>query len=136
MIANGAGLTLQAGLQLRFDVGAYLDVGYSTPASFHVAGTATNPVRMSGHGSFWGYTPTSPDGYGILLGNKVTSSKIQNLILDDLPANGISVETQQPGVVDISNVTMTTWTPAVARTVQACCSGTSRPRTSTTTPSS
>lgn len=122
-VTNGASLTLQAGLQLRFDVGAYLNVGYSTPASFHVAGTATNPVRMAGHGSFWGYTPASPDGYGILLGSDATAASIQNLILDDLPANGISVQTQQPGVVDISNVTMTTWTPAIARTVLAVLRG-------------
>lgn len=118
-LASGAGLTLQAGMQLRFDVGAYLRVGSSTPASLQIAGTATNPVRMAGHGSFWGYTPASPDGYGILLGYYATAASIQNLILDDLPANGISVQTQQPGVVDISNLTMTTWTPAVARTVQA-----------------
>jgi len=118
-IQSGAHLTLQAGSNLLFDIGSYVRVGNGSAGSLDIAGSATAPVRMGGHGSYWGFETATTSGYGLYLGANTTSARIQYLALRDIPTNGILMEVDQPYVVTVGNVSDSAWSPVASRNIQA-----------------
>lgn len=71
---EGGSLTLAAGVELRFEAGAVLDVGRAKPGKLEVQGTVEQPVKMTGAGQPW---------LGVRLHGQATGSQIQQLVIED-----------------------------------------------------
>ncbi len=69
---EGGSLTLAAGVELRFEAGAVLDVGRANPSTLRVLGTADRPVKMTGQS--W---------LGVRLHGQATGSDIQHLVIEN-----------------------------------------------------
>ena len=71
---EGGSLTIGAGVELRFEAGAVLDVGRAKPGKLRIEGTPERPVKLTGTGQAW---------LGVRLHGQATGSNLQNLIIED-----------------------------------------------------
>jgi hypothetical protein len=71
---EGGSLTLAAGVELRFESGAVLDVGRAKPGKLRIQGTPEKPVKLTGGGQSW---------LGVRLHGQATGSQIQHLIMEN-----------------------------------------------------
>jgi hypothetical protein len=71
---EGGSLTLAAGVELRFEAGAVLDVGRAKPGKLRVEGTVEQPVKMTGGGQAW---------LGVRLHGQATGSQLHNLVIEN-----------------------------------------------------
>jgi hypothetical protein len=71
---EGGSLTLAAGVELRFETGAVLDVGRTKPGKLRVQGTVEKPVKMTGGGQSW---------LGVRLHGQASGSQLQHLVIEN-----------------------------------------------------
>lgn len=71
---EGGSLTLAAGVELRFEAGAVLDVGRAKPGKLRVQGTVEKPVKLTGGGQAW---------LGVRLHGQANGSQLQHLVIEN-----------------------------------------------------
>ncbi|MFV8751120.1 hypothetical protein ACNOYE_11300 [Nannocystaceae bacterium ST9] len=71
---EGGSLTLAAGVELRVEPGAVIDVGRAKPGTLRIEGTAERPVKLSGGGQAW---------LGVRLHGQATGSQLQHVVIED-----------------------------------------------------
>jgi hypothetical protein len=100
----GVTITIQPGAQFRLVADAYIQVGYTYPATVLANGTTTDPIVFTGHvdGSFWGYDNSATRGGGIWFGNKATTITSFTYCTVEKATHGFFVD----GPVKIQNCTI------------------------------
>jgi hypothetical protein len=93
--AAGVTVTINPGVLCRFDADAYLNVGYSYPATIIANGTAADTIKLTCavSGSPWG--SNSNNGSGIMFWSKTTTNTSLSYCLIDSARNGIYVDATQ-----------------------------------------
>jgi hypothetical protein len=93
--AAGVTITINPGVLCKFDTDAYLNVGYSYPATIIANGTAIDTIKLTSAvpGSAWG--SNSNNGSGIMFWSKTTTNTSLTYCIIDNARNGIYVDNTQ-----------------------------------------